>query len=97
MSAESGCGPPRMNVWRLPVSRRIRVVVVNKLPNGDVITLSLAEDGEELAWHSSPSEERARHDMGVTSTQNHELYRAKYPGAFEVVWSDEPDPRRSLP
>ena len=79
------------------MSNRIRVVVVNKLPNGDVITLSLAEDGEELAWHSSPSEERAKHDMGVTSTRNHELYAAKYPGGFAVAWSGEPDPRRSLP
>ena len=78
------------------MNRRIRVVVVNRW-GGDVCTLSLAEDGEELAWHVSPSVEQAKIDMGVVGTKNHELYAAKYPDGFEVTWSDEPDPRRSLP
>jgi hypothetical protein len=52
----------------------------------DVIGYAIAEDGEGLASHLSSSESFARHDMGLTSTWKHDVYAAKYPDGYELVW-----------
>lgn len=54
----------------------------------DVLGYALAEDGQGLASHMSSSIGFSQHDMGLTSDWKHNLYNAKYPEGYQLVWLD---------
>jgi hypothetical protein len=57
------------------------------IPYGrDVLGFALAEDGTGLASHLSSNDNFSKHDMGLTSSWNHEAYQAHYPLGFELEW-----------
>lgn len=57
-----------------------------------LVSVGVAEDGTYLAGHVSSSEGWARHDMGFgESLWKHDLYKAHYPGGFELVWVGDYD------
>lgn len=58
---------------------------------GDVIGHALSEDGEHLASHFCSGVDWAKHDMGLTSDGNHDIYDKKYPNGFELEWVDYGD------
>jgi hypothetical protein len=53
--------------------------------------VGLAEDGVCLSGHASSTEDWAKHDIGMESDWKHDLYKAHYPGGYELVWLDKPD------
>lgn len=48
--------------------------------------IAIDERGEILASHSSSDEDWAKHDMGFTSDWQHDLYNARHPAGWNLVW-----------
>lgn len=48
--------------------------------------VAMSEDGDCLAGHTSSSDSWAMHDIGINSDWKHDLYKAKYPEGYELVW-----------
>jgi hypothetical protein len=58
--------------------------------NGDVMAVSIAEDGTELALHQSSNVQWAKHDLGYERSKwRHEAYENHYPDGFELEWVDD--------
>jgi hypothetical protein len=51
---------------------------------------ALSEDGELVAAHVCSDPSFGPLDMGIASDRKHELYTARYPKGFELVWLDDP-------
>ena len=58
---------------------------------GDVMGYALCEDGEGLASHLSSHEDFSKHDLGLTSSLKHDIYKEHCPSGFELEWVDNPD------
>lgn len=59
---------------------------INSVNSLGHIPVAIAEDGEVLAQHCSSSAGYAKHDIGIGSTIKHDIYKAKYPEGYELVW-----------
>lgn len=66
-------------------------------PDGhsDVLGQAVREDGVPLAGHLSSDIGWAKHNLGLTSDWKHEIYQARCPEGYELIWIDDPhtDPR----
>lgn len=51
---------------------------------------ALSEAGELIAGHICSDPSFGPLDMGITSDRYHDLYTARYPKGFELVWLDDP-------
>lgn len=52
--------------------------------------IALCEDGHQLANHSSTTEGWAKHDIGINSNWQHNIYKAHCPDGYELIWIDNP-------
>lgn len=55
-------------------------------PEGDTIGFAMNSDKEVIASHYSSGIEWTRHDMGITSNWQHNIYKALYPDGYDLVW-----------
>lgn len=55
-------------------------------PNSEVFGNALSEDGQYCGSHLSSNESYSKHDMGITSDWKHEIYAAKFPDGYELIW-----------
>ena len=78
-------------------TKSITKIYLTCFPNGhgDVMGQAVREDGVPLAGHLSSDMGWAKHDLGLTSDWKHEIYQAKCPEGYELIWIDDPhtDPR----
>jgi len=59
--------------------------------------LAMAEDGNTLAGHICSSSGFFHHDIGITSTWQHDKYNAHYgAGNWEIEWVDNPKNHEGL-
>lgn len=61
--------------------------VQDSTPGGDVMGHAVTEDNIEIASHWCSNEDWAKHDMGYTSEQKHDIYAKLYPFGYELVWT----------
>jgi hypothetical protein len=70
-------------------------------PTGGWEVTATCQCGVRVLWHISVKAEDAQHDIGVTSREQHELYRAHcselHQGEpFQVEWIDDPSNYQGL-
>lgn len=57
----------------------------NKIRDGDIAGVAIAQDGQVLASHLSTNKGWLRSDLGLTSKSKHDLYESKYPKGYEII------------
>jgi hypothetical protein len=70
--------------------KKVYCFITRPPKNGLVDTVAIAECGHILANHTSSDIHWAKHDLGVTSTRNHDIYSKHCPDGFQVIWVDNP-------
>lgn len=65
-------------------------------PGGDVEGYAIAEDHQLLVGHVSSNETFSKHDLGLTSKWNHDVYAEYYPEGYELVWIEDTQRRIDL-
>lgn len=56
----------------------------------DLLGMAVAADGVFLASHLCSNENWVKHDMGLTSERNHDIYRRHYPDGYELEYVVHP-------
>jgi hypothetical protein len=75
---------------------KIYIFANGETPVGDLIGTAIAEDGTLLGQHYSTNAFYMKHDMGLSSENKHNFYRAHYPDGFEVVFVPDPSKNPGL-
>lgn len=69
---------------------RIYCFINNVQPSDWNEVMAMSEHGEVLASHISSNLAWAKHDIGLTSDWQHDIYSERHPDGFELEWVDDP-------
>lgn len=71
------------------MKKKIFVFINAGKGTGWITGMAMCEDGTLLASHVSSHEVWFEHDMGLTSSWQHDLYAAHCPNGYELVYIDD--------
>lgn len=76
-----------MDNLKLPTYQTKIFCFINSVKRTDYNhVIALCEDGHCLAEHLSSNGWFARHDIGINSDNQHELYQEHCPNGYELIW-----------